>query len=129
MVSAFVGQQSLCLGQLATNEKSNEITAIPQLLDLKGCTITIDAMGCQRKISKKVLKKKADYILQVKNNQKGLFERIDKVFAITTPQDCHIWNDLGHGRVEQRKCDVVATLPTSTTTRIGRELKPWCARP
>lgn len=113
MVSAFVGQQSLCLGQLATKEKSNEITAIPQLLDwlaLKGCTITIDAMGCQREISKKVLKKKADYILQVKNNQKGLLEQVDKVFTITAPQDSHTWNDLGHGRVEQRKCDAVDNL-------------------
>jgi len=113
MVSAFVSHQNLCLGQLATEEKSNEITAIPALLDmltLKGCTVTIDAMGCQKDIAAKVLERKADYILQVKGNQKGLLEQIEKVFKKTEPESTHDWNDLGHGRLEQRQCDVITNL-------------------
>jgi predicted transposase YbfD/YdcC len=113
MVSAFVSKQNLCLGQKATDQKSNEITAIPQLLDLltlDGCTITIDAMGCQREISKKILSKNADYILQVKNNQKGLLEQIEKVFVITELQDNHTSHTLDHGRIEQRTCDTITTL-------------------
>lgn len=110
MVSAFASQQGLCLGQIATQEKSNEITAIPELLELltlKDCVITIDAMGCQRDISKQILKKEADYILQVKNNQKGLLEQIEKVFEITKPSSSNKSHDLGHGRSEIRTCQVV----------------------
>lgn len=71
IVSAFACEQELCMGQLATDAKSNEITAIPQLLDLitlEGCIVTIDAMGCQKAIAKKIRERKADYILQVKKN-------------------------------------------------------------
>ena len=113
MVSAFVSHQSICLGQLATEEKSNEITAIPKLLDLltlEGCTVTTDAMGCQVEISKKILQKKADYILQVKNNQKGLFEQIAKVFEITKLEDTNLQHNLDHGRMELRQCDVINDL-------------------
>jgi len=88
IVSAFASEQELCLGQLATDQKSNEITAIPELLDLitlEGCIITIDAMGCQKAIAKQIVKGNADYILQVKNNQKGLLEQIEKVFEIAPP--------------------------------------------
>jgi predicted transposase YbfD/YdcC len=113
MVSAYASSQRLCLGQLATEEKSNEITAIPQLLDLltlEGCTVTIDAMGCQKDISEKIIKKNADYILQVKDNQKGLSEQIDKLFNITQTASCHTSNDIGHGRVEQRTCHIINDL-------------------
>ncbi len=113
MVSAFVSHQNICLGQLATQQKSNEITAIPQLLDmlmLEGCTVTIDAMGCQKEISSKIIEKKAAYILQVKGNQKGLLEQIDKVFRTTKPDDKDISIDLGHGRIEERKCSVITDL-------------------
>lgn len=113
MVSAFVSHQNLCLGQLATEEKSNEITAIPALLDmltLKGCTVTIDAMGCQKEIAGKVLERKADYILQVKGNQKSLLEQIEKVFRKTSPASVDVWDDLGHGRIEQRACGVITDL-------------------
>lgn len=113
MVSAYATEQRLCLGQLATAEKSNEITAIPQLLDLltlEGATVTIDAMGCQKEISKKIQEKKADYILGVKDNQKGLLEQIEKVFTITGVSSEHTSNDIGHGRVEQRTCSVIDNL-------------------
>lgn len=113
MVSAFVSRQNLCLGQLATEQKSNEITAIPKLLgllDLKNCMVTIDAMGCQIEISKKILKKDAHYILQVKNNQKGLLEQIEKLFTIARLADEDSQSNLDHGRIEQRRCATISDL-------------------
>ena len=73
MVSAFAARQRLVLGQVKVAEKSNEIIAIPKLLEMlaiDGAIITIDAMGCQRDIAQKVIDKKADYVLALKGNQK-----------------------------------------------------------
>ncbi|MDQ3395270.1 MAG: ISAs1 family transposase, partial [Bacteroidota bacterium] len=86
VVSAYASGNRVCLGQEAVSEKSNEITAIPELLkvlDIKGCTVTIDAMGCQKKIAKQILDNKADYILMVKDNQKELKEQVEHLFKIT----------------------------------------------
>ena len=72
LVSAWATQNNLTLGQVKTEEKSNEITAIPQLLemlDLNGCIVTIDAMGCQREIAQQIIAGGADYVLAVKENQ------------------------------------------------------------
>ena len=72
MVSAWATRNTLTLGQVRTEEKSNEITAIPQLLnllDLQGCIVTIDAMGCQREIAQQIVDGGADYLLAVKENQ------------------------------------------------------------
>jgi len=113
MVSAYATNQQLCLGQLATARKSNEITAIPELLDLltlRGATVTLDAMGCQKEISKKIVAKEADYILGVKDNQKGLLEQIEKVFTITKITSEATDNHIGHGRIEQRTCSVIDNL-------------------
>jgi predicted transposase YbfD/YdcC len=77
MVSAYAAENGVVLGQKKTDDKSNEITAIPALLDLldiKGCIVTIDAMGCQEKIAEKIVSKEADYVLAVKDNQKKLHE-------------------------------------------------------
>ena len=82
-VSAWAAESSLVLGQLCVEEKTNEITTIPELLDilcLEGCIVTIDAMGTQKEIAKKIVKKKADYILQVKGNQKTLMDDINEYF-------------------------------------------------
>lgn len=79
MVSALACQNGLVLGQQKTDCKSNEITAIPQLLDileLKGCIVTIDALGCQRDIAKKIREGKADYVLALKGNQGELEEMV-----------------------------------------------------
>lgn len=80
IVSALCNSHSLVIGQVKTNEKSNEITAIPELLDMlyiKGCIVTIDAMGCQRKIAKKIVEEcKSDYVLNVKGNQEALLNEI-----------------------------------------------------
>lgn len=84
LVSAWASDAGLVLGQVATNQKSNEITAIPQLLgmlDIKGCLVTIDAMGCQRKIAQNILDAGADYLLSVKGNQERLEEDIAEEFA------------------------------------------------
>lgn len=71
-MAASISTNGLILGQLKTSEKSNEITAIPELLDMlfvKDCIITIDAMGCQKDIAEKIIDKKADYVLALKGNQ------------------------------------------------------------
>ena len=113
MVSAYASSQRICLSQQVTYEKSNELTAIPELLDLvllEGCAVTIDAMGCQQKISQAILDKKAHYILGVKENKKGLLEQIKKVFVITRPTSVHTTDDMGHGRIERRVCSVIGSL-------------------
>jgi predicted transposase YbfD/YdcC len=125
IVSAFCAKNSLSLGQVKVNEKSNEITAIPELLDLiavKGCIITIDAMGCQRDIAKKIIKKEADYILMVKDNQPELREQIEKVFNIQKPQMVDVQEDCDHGRIEKRTCEVITKLDFLDTKENWEEL-------
>jgi predicted transposase YbfD/YdcC len=117
MVSAFAARQRLVLAQMKVSEKSNEIVAIPALLDMmaiEGAVVTIDAMGCQRDIAAKIIAKKADYILALKGNQGSLREDVEvfaneqktKAFAdsqITT----HETVDADHGRIETRKYTVI----------------------
>lgn len=113
MVSAFASENGVVLGQQKTKDKSNEITAIPellQLLELKGCIVTIDAMGCQKKIAKKILDKKADYVLAVKDNQKHLHNDIKDFFKICREENfknvsLNYFEEThkGHGRVEVRR--------------------------
>jgi len=113
IVNAWISSNSLILGQLKTSEKSNEITAIPELLDLlfvKDCIITIDAMGCQRDIAEKIIDKKADYVLAVKGNQPSLMQDIVDWFDFAEQNDFKGFDcdncktiDKGHGRIEKRK--------------------------
>lgn len=112
MVSAFAAGNQLVLGQVKTDEKSNEITAIPRLLELlhlHGCLVTIDAMGCQKDIAKKVIESKADYMLAVKDNQPTLAAAVTAVFdeALSDPEFLsghHQTEDRGHGRIDIRRC-------------------------
>jgi predicted transposase YbfD/YdcC len=109
MVSAWAHRNQLSLGQVKVEDKSNEITAIPKLLEvlaLEGCIVTIDAMGCQTSIAKKIIEKKADYILAVKGNQGGLEEEIIDTIKFCKPVDISEDLDFGHGRIETRKCSV-----------------------
>jgi len=113
MVSAWACENNLVLGQIKVNEKSNEITAIPELLEilsLENSIITIDAMGCQKEIASKIIEQKADYVLAVKENQAQLYENIEDEFRfsneIETSQDV----DCGHGRIETRKCSVISNF-------------------
>ena len=87
MVNAFATENGVSLGQHKVFEKSNEITAIPKLLkllDISGCLVTIDAMGCQKKIAQKILNKNADYLLAVKGNQGRLEQAFDDYFHMGT---------------------------------------------
>jgi predicted transposase YbfD/YdcC len=113
IVSAFCSLNSMCMGQAIVDEKSNEITAIPQLLDLvttKGCIVTIDAMGCQKEIAKKIIENEGDYVLMVKDNQANLKEQIEKVFSIQKPNGTDVEEDFGHGRIEKRTCEIITNL-------------------
>jgi predicted transposase YbfD/YdcC len=120
MVSAFAHGLGVTLGQVKTAEKSNEITAIPELLDallLKGCIVTIDAMGCQKTIAAKIVQQESDYALMVKNNQPGLAAAIDGFFVEAERngwQDIkHTraeWIEKDHGRMETRRCVVTDDL-------------------
>ncbi len=113
MVSAWANTNDLVLAQRRVDEKSNEITAIPKLLDaleLSGTVVTIDAMGCQRAIAQQIVAKKADYILAVKENQGHLLEEIKDSFQMLASDAVAEEIDCGHGRVEQRTCSVIADL-------------------
>jgi predicted transposase YbfD/YdcC len=112
MVSAWSTGNRMVLGQVKTDDKSNEITAIPRLLELlqlHGCIVTIDAMGCQKEIATKIVESKADYMLAVKDNQPTLAACIDGIFdeALRDPAfaaSFHHTGNKGHGRIEVRKC-------------------------
>jgi len=117
MVSAWASDNRLVLGQVKTDEKSNEITAIPQLLamlDISGCILTIDAIGCQKKIAEKIVEQGADYTLSVKENQKGLYDDITELFDYAQEidfVDCdyHKTVGKGHGRIEIRECWTISS--------------------
>jgi len=110
IVSAWAQDNNVVLGQLKTKEKSNEITAIPELLDIldiKGSIITIDAMGCQKDIAEKIIEKEADYILALKGNQGNIHKEVKKIFENELEKvkyEFHEENTKGHGRIENRKC-------------------------
>jgi predicted transposase YbfD/YdcC len=120
LVSAFAHDLGLTLGQVKTAEKSNEITAIPELLDallLKGCLVTIDAMGCQKAIAAKIIQQESDYALMVKNNQPGLAAAIEGFFNTAertgyrgVPHTRAEWIEKDHGRIETRRCTVTEDL-------------------
>jgi len=112
MVSAWASMNRLVLGQRKVDDRSNEITAIPQLLDLlevAGCIVTTDAMGCQTAIAEKVIEKDADYVFVVKDNQARLHEALQELFdhpdeVKQVDCDYHQTVDKGHGRIEIRQC-------------------------
>jgi len=112
MVSAWASKNALVLGQVKTDEKSNEITAIPkllELLDLNGCIVTIDAMGCQKEIAEDIINCGGDYVLTLKDNQKKLRSDVGSYFQDAKQNnfeniefDYHETFDDGHGRIENR---------------------------
>ncbi len=129
LVSAWHSAAGLVLGQVKTAAKSNEITAIPQLLDaldVRGATVTIDAMGCQHAIIDKIVEKEADYIVAVKNNQPTLAQAVESMFKAVDAgvhdgrlqQDITI--DKGHGRIETRRCVVAHDL-----SAMGEQPQAW----
>lgn len=115
LVNAFATANGLALGHQAVDGKSNEITAIPELLkllDLKGCIVTTDAMGTQRWIVKKILEKGAHYLLAVKRNQGRLHRDIKQIMANANPAQLAYYclEETDHGRHEVRECWVTTEL-------------------
>jgi predicted transposase YbfD/YdcC len=118
MVSAWASQNGIALGQRKVDDKSNEITAIPELLrllDVSGCIVTIDAMGCQKDIAQAIRDAKADYVLRVKENQSNLRQDLEDWFVYGDEQafkglavDYHQTIDKSNGRIEIRRCWAIA---------------------
>jgi predicted transposase YbfD/YdcC len=120
LVSAWVSANQLTLGQVAVDSKSNEITAIPELLkllELKGALVTIDAIGCQKKIVEQIVQGGGDYLITVKENQGRLLEDIQQKFAAYFEEcvagknvDCYGTENQGHGRYERRRYTILDNL-------------------
>ena len=111
MVSAWLSEQKMVLGQIAVPEKTNEITAVPELikmLDIGGCILTADAMSCQKTIVAEIVRKKADYVIGLKGNQSGLLEYAELLYeGIRKEPGLYevksiVTRDKGHGRQEVR---------------------------
>ncbi len=130
MVSAWASNNGMVLGQVQTEEKSNEITAIPELLDLidiEGAIVSIDAAGCQKNIAEKIKNKNGDYLLALKGNQGNFHAEMSKF--LTNLEDEKVCGanieryethyEKGHGRIEKRKCLV------STDTHLFPEASKW----
>lgn len=127
LISAFAVANGVTLGQMKVDGKSNEITAIPELLNLleiTGCIITIDAMGCQTDIAESIVEKGADYVLAVKGNQGYLHEDIQGIFVGMNEWkvDSYETQERGHGRDEHRECYVVGNPIALSAIR---SLKEW----
>lgn len=129
LVSAWHTGTGLTLGQVRTAAKSNEITAIPELLDaldIRGATITMDAMGCQREIVQQIVEREAHYLIGVKNNQPTLAQAVETLFepALRDPhqtvldQDVRI--DKGHARLQRRRCVVQTELSSLGAALLER---------
>jgi len=126
MLSAWATNNRLVLGQQATEEKSNEITAIPkllELLELAGCIVTLDAMGCQRPIAAQIIGQGGDYVLGLKGNQSGLHEAVEDFFTVaqaedfaSVPHDFFEEVDKEHGRLEIRRYFITEELRTLPET-------------
>lgn len=114
VISAFVAENQLTLGEICVEEKTNEITTVPKLLDLidvKGDIVTADAMSCQKKIVKKIIDKKADYTIGLKQNQPELYKDTEdyfRAFSADIPSKTTI--EKGHGRIEKRAYQLLTNL-------------------
>jgi predicted transposase YbfD/YdcC len=132
IVNAYSCANGLTLGQIAVDEKSNEITAIPELLKnlaISGAIITIDAIGTQKDIAKQIVDSKADYVLAVKNNQKELSDSIIDVFQLSENKnfnknlqaEVYKHEIVGeHGRIEERVVEVLPATAISTQTDLSK---------
>jgi predicted transposase YbfD/YdcC len=130
MVSAWASENTLSLGQVVVNEKSNEITAIPELLrllDVSGAVVTIDAMGCQKEIADLIREGGGDYVLAVKQNQPTLYEQVGEAIDAGLEQDAaaldeHQMVETGHGRQETRTYVIFPAPETVDPDGVWRDL-------
>jgi predicted transposase YbfD/YdcC len=130
VVSAWASANRVVLGQVMVDEKSNEITAIPQLLEmleLHGAIVTIDAMGCQKEIAQLIVEQKADYVLAVKDNHPKLYEYLRSYFLHLHETDfagisCdrRVTRDKGHGRREERRY-----FTTAVPSELREQFPEW----
>ena len=133
IVSAFSQELGLSIGQVKVDDKSNEITAIPELLDLiniEECVVTIDAIGTQKNIVEKIVNKKAHYCLSVKSNQKSLFTDIDEYFKFALEDKEELSKlkysssiNKNHGRIEKRECYVCNNIDFIYDKNLWTNLK------
>jgi predicted transposase YbfD/YdcC len=133
LVSAWAGAGALTLAQVAVEDKSNEITAIPKLLrllELHGALVSIDAMGCQKEIAQAIRARGGDYLLQVKGNQPTLeadliasFEAALAADFVGVAYDAWAWQGRGHGREEERACLVLYDLGRLSTRAEWADLQ------
>lgn len=153
LVTAWSSDNGLTLGQVAVEDKSNEITAIPELLkllSLKGSTVTIDAMGCQKEIAKQIREEKGHYVLALKGNQSGLHDDMRALFeeGMNTDfaglnHDVYETHETGHGRTDERTCHAIEiprdhpqrtlwkdlrTLAVTVSRRLVGEHETWESR-
>lgn len=114
IINAWASKNELVLGQKKVDSKSNEITAIPELLrvlEIKGAVVSIDAMGCQKEIAKDIVEKEADYVLALKNNQKEMLLQVESGFESNTAAiDSYTQTTKDHGRIETRTCKQIKDL-------------------
>lgn len=114
MLNAWANSQRLVLASVPVDQKSNEIKAVPELLallDIAGCVVTLDAMGCQTAIARQIVEQEGDYVLALKGNQQNTHEETRLLFAwakaqhfVDLPHDYYEQTDYGHGRLEVRRC-------------------------
>jgi len=133
MVSAWAKANGIVLGQMKVNEKTNEIKAIPELLKIlavKGCIVTIDAIGCQKDITKEIVKKEADYVLSLKENHPLLYEEVVQYFDSSRKEffkdisyAYHEEYDKGHGRIERRRYWITEDIGWLTVKEEWKGLK------
>jgi predicted transposase YbfD/YdcC len=131
MVSAWATENKLSLGQVVVDEKSNEITAIPELLrvlELSGALVTIDAMGCQKEIADLIREGGGDYVLAVKQNQPTLCEQVEEAISVGLEQDAavideHQTVESGHGRRETRSCVIFPAPDEVDPDGVWRDLR------
>jgi predicted transposase YbfD/YdcC len=131
MVSAWAAENRLVLGQMKVDDQSNEITAIPELLrllEISGCIVTIDAIGCQKKIAQTIADQGADYVLALKENQGHLYETFQDLFQYPEEMEAsgckhHKTVEKGHGRIEVREC--WATSDPDYLSYISEQLAEW----
>jgi len=110
LLNVWVSENRFCIAQEKVEDKSNEITAIPCVLDtidISGSVVSIDAMGTQREIADLIVEKNAHYLLGLKNNQKSLFEDVECAFKVHSGRDTYETVDADHGRIETRKCSIL----------------------
>lgn len=134
VINAWCSANQIVLAQMKVDGKSNEITAMPELLallDLKGAIVSIDAMGCQTDIAEAIIEHKGNYLLGLKGNQGGLLQEVEMLFVHNRPSSTHQQLDKGHGRIEQRQCDVIddpALLRPFSTWKDLRSVVRICSK-